>query len=896
MSKQNKANPQRLTHILIGGLVALLCLTFVQTAHPAVPNIPPSVLAELQTMSPSEQVALAREYGFDLPTNDSYSVEVMQDDLLGRPGKELEMFERAERMQVERAMTEQTAKFKDGEAAELKRFGLELFDLEVSTFSPVDDMPIPESYPVGPGDSFNIFLYGNEELDLSLSVNRDGLLLLPRLGPLHVAGLTLAEVKEIVGAKVATQLVGTKAVVSFGKLRAMNVYLAGDVKAPGSYSVSGLATTLQVLFAGGGVSDIGSLRNIQVKRHGKTVAELDTYDILLRGDTSGDIRLVSGDTIFVPTVERLVTVDGEVKRPAIYELDESEDLGDLIDMAGGLSAYGYAKSASLKRPEKGGSNAIRLQVNLADKQDLKTELSDGDSLFVAAIKDEVVNQVVLRGAVARPGGYEWFPGQRVSDLLGSLDEDLLDETDISTGLVLRRTGDGLEIEALSLDLENAIENSGGTEDLILQPKDELLVFALPYLNDSYQALIEAADEPGDVPMGFDRFEQYEMTNLNTITEAEPLKGEGKDFEKGFEDRSDLIEQAVFRLEAQAKAPSDTRVIEVSGDVRLPGKYPLLQDRSIEALISLAGGFANSAFLGFVEVTRTNFKSQGEAFISSIKVPLKGSSDYKPFLLEPLDQIRVSRIPNWSYGNKVEINGSVAFPGTYPIVQGERLSSLIERAGGLNPNAFAEGSVLIKVEAQKRERAQLEQMINTIQRASLAEAQTRERETSPVSGDIRGEIQLLKSMLESEATGRVVIDLPAILRGDQSADIKLESGDSLTVPEFNNTVSVLGEVRKPGTFIFESNRSLSDYIEEAAGNTVRADEKETYVVRANGSIDYIGGGVSLLSFKRSDQDDLRPGDTIVVPVNEEYLPLISRYKEVSTVVFQSVASLYPLFRL
>ena len=173
---------------------------------------------------------------------------------------------------------------------ELKRFGLELFDAEVSTFAPVDDMPAPDGYFLGAGDTLYIYMYGNEEADLVLSVNRDGQLILPRLGPISVAGLTFDQVRELINAKVSSQLVGTKAVVSMGKLRAMNVFLAGDVVAPGSYSVSGLSSVLQVLYAGGGVTDIGSLRNIEVKRRGSVVAKLDTYDILLRGDTSGDVR------------------------------------------------------------------------------------------------------------------------------------------------------------------------------------------------------------------------------------------------------------------------------------------------------------------------------------------------------------------------------------------------------------------------------------------------------------------------------------------------------------------------------------------------------------------------------------------------------------------------------
>ena len=456
-------------------------VSFVPQAISAVPNIPPSLMEQLKNMSPAQQARLARQYGFVLPQASAAQVPA-----IGAQGEELTQDPRVRQRLLENEIQRSLAEDGLGEQEDLddtlKRFGRELFDREISTFSPVDDMPAPDGYRVGPGDSINLYLYGNEEVDAVLSVNREGQLILPRLGPLSVAGLTFGQVKEVIEAKVASQLVATKAVVSLGKLRAINVFLAGDVLAPGSYSVSGLSTVLQVLYAGGGVSEIGSLRNIQVKRRGKVVATLDAYDILLRGDTSGDVRLASGDTVFVATAERLVSVDGEVKRPAIYETLPSDTLGDLLQMSGGLSASGYAKSASIERRMPGQSSVTRVQVDLDNSKDLGQALFDGDSLVVAAIKEEVGNQVLLRGAAARPGGYAWFDGQRITDLVGSLDDDLLAETDLSTGLIVRRTGVGLEIEAIAFDLGEAISNRGGTADLTLQEKDEVLIFALPYLS------------------------------------------------------------------------------------------------------------------------------------------------------------------------------------------------------------------------------------------------------------------------------------------------------------------------------------------------------------------------------------------------------------------------------
>ena len=879
-------------------LICMVALAMITgPAWAANPNIPPAMLAQLQNMSLADQAALAKQYGIDLPGVGGLGSQALEESVLGERGEEIELFDRVQQLQLETEIRQRLAEEQDEEDesdAELKRFGLELFDSEISTFAPVDSMPAPDGYRMGPGDTLNIYLYGNEDSDLTLAVNRDGQLVLPRLGPLSVSGLTFDQVKEVIDAKVASQLVGTKAVVSLGKLRAINVFLAGDVVAPGSYSVSGLATVLQVLYSGGGITEIGSLRNIEVKRRGAVVGTLDAYDILLRGDTSGDMRLASGDTVFVPTVKSLVSIDGEVKRPAIYEVIPQNSLESLLQMAGGLTASGYARSASIERRDPSKALYERLQVDLTDSKDLNMKLFNGDSLEVAAIKDEVSNQVTIRGAVARAGGYAWVEGMYLSDLLGNLDNDLLSDTDLSTGLIVRRTGFGLEIEALAFDLGKAIRNPRGEEDPILRSKDEVLVFALPYLNESYQKLVNAnADDDAPALKGFEEGADGELI-LSLSTDESDEEKEKK--EKRYEDRSALIEEVVFRLEAQAKTPASTQVVEIAGDVRLPGKYPLLEDRSIDALIALAGGFENSAYLASAEVTRVRFDATGAARISAFDIPLQQRDSGQSLQLEALDQIRISRIPNWSYGDAVELTGALLFPGNYPIVPGEMLSSVLNRAGGIAENGFPQGAVLIKREAKKREQEQLQRLIASIQRNTLAQSQTREQDNSPGTADAEAELEFLEKVLDSEAGGRVVIDLPAILAGDSGADIQLGAGDTLHVPEYNNTVSVIGEVRQPGTFQYELDRTVRDYVDLAAGNTVRADEKDTYVVRANGGVDRVSVKPSLISFTPSSAQTLHPGDTIVVPVDEEYQPVLTRYKEVSTVVFQSIASLYPLFRL
>ena len=896
----------------------------------------PQMMAQLQQMSPREQKALAKQYGIELPQGIGGAQQQADPGVLGAPGEPIEVFDRVPRYfdGLDRRSDEQFRRYQrglEGEKDELERFGLSIFDREISTFSPVDDMPVPENYALGPGDSVNVLLYGKEQEELLLMVTRDGKLQFPRLGSVSVAGMTFADLKAVIEERVKRQFVGTSAVVSVGKLRSINVFLAGEVVAPGSYSVSGLSTVTQVLYAAGGVTDIGTLRNIQVKRQGKTVVSLDMYDLLLRGNTSGDIRLSSGDTVFVPVMNSLVTADGEVRRPALYETLASDSVGSLLQMAGGVAAQGYSRSASISRYEDGETSRSRIQLNLDDEADLTVKVVDGDYLEVGRIKEDIRSQVTLRGSVARPGGFAWRDGLRVSDLLGSIDDDLLDETDLNTGLIVRRTGQGLEVEALGFSLLEAMQHNGSDADLLLRPNDEVIIFSLPYVNDSYKKVKALAEHSAASLRGRDgqesirdrlvkqidgsykvapiiekeSFESERGSERETAREDERIavfEAESQyryEFEaEEKEDRQDLIAEVVDRFEAQALDPSMTETVSVTGDVRMPGIYPLLKSRKLGLVLNLAGGFEASALLDRAEVTRTSFGADGSASLRSIVIPLKDVlSGESEFELEARDQVQIKRVPNWSFGDVVEISGSVMFPGEYPIGPGESLSSILVRAGGLNQVAFAEGAILIKTSAKKREQEQIRKLVASIQRNEISRSRTRENEENVgAQSELASREELIDLLLDEDVGGRVVIDLSAILMGDEGADIGLQAGDSLFVPEFSNTVSVIGEVREPGTFRFQQDRTVNDYVEYAAGASTRALAKEIYVVRANGAVERLGGGRKLFKFDSTRSVGIRPGDTIVVPVNEDYQPTLTKYREVTTVVFNSVASLFPLFRL
>lgn len=866
--------------------LGVLAIFFSQILN-AAQQVPPELLSQVQSMSPDQREMLARQYGIELPYQDNAETE---QGSLGEPAAPLI---------VPEAVQQRLSQYSDSQVLEsqlvaddeLKKFGHDFFSGEVSTFAPVDSAPAPSNYELGAGDVLNVYLYGNESADLTLTVNRDGILLFPRLGPISVVGLTFEEAKELIAARVSSQLVGTKAVISISKLRAINVFLAGEVAVPGNYSVSGLSTAMQALFTSGGITELGSLRNIEVKRQGETLRILDLYDVLLRGDTTGDARLVSGDTVFVPLSQSEVKVTGAVKRPAVYEVRAGESIGDVIAMAGGLSSRGYAKEIAVER--RGLDSLSQLQIDLSATSEKEIELSDGDKIEVREINNEILNRVLVRGALVRPGGYAWFKGMRVSDVIDNVDDDLRAEADLSAALLVRRTGIGLEISTQTVDLKAAILQPGSQADILLNSKDELLVFALPYVNESYQnQFLEEEDT--------DLLDSIRTKRGMQLPADEALKTEeGKEesaADTSYEDRRVLIDEVVAKLEAQAQTPETTLVVEVNGDVRLPGKYPLPEDKKLSSLFGLAGGFETSAYLRQVEVNRTTFDDRGRAINRTYTVDLNEDNFESSFELKPLDQIRVKRIPFWSYGDTVEITGAVEFPGKYSIAPGDSLSMILDRTGGLADFAFPEGAVLIKASARKREREQIERLVATLQKNNISQRQTREAEDSLNAGVSEDDFNLIEDLLDSAVTGRVIIDLPAIIEGDSAGDIRLENGDSLHIPYMTDTVMVVGEVREPGTFRYSESRSIDDYVALAAGATVRADNKEIYIVRANGSVRRYANNRSLLKFTTSDRAVIEAGDTVVVPLNEEYQPVLSRYKEVSTVIFQSIASLYPLFRL
>ena len=718
----------------------------------------------------------------------------------------------------------------------LKPFGYELFSRKISTFAPGTNVPVPSNYLIGPGDQLSVQLFGSQNRNLRLVVGRDGRVNFPELGPIEVIGKTFDVVSSEIEARVARQIIGTQASVSMGNVRSIQVFIMGEVKKPGSYTVSGLSTVTSALYASGGIQPTGSMRDIQLKRQGATVRRLDLYDLLLRGDTSSDATLLPGDVIFIPPVGATATVDGEVKRPAIYELKGKTSLSALIALAGGLTAEGDDSRISLVRYGQD-RRRVAVNVSLETPEAKSSPIANGDLVRVARLRPTIESGITLEGHVYRPGVTAWREGMRISDLIPSLDE-LMSNADVNYILVRRESTTDKSLTILSADLAAALREPGSVNDLLLSPRDRVMVF---------------------------------------------------DFQAG---RRLLIDPLLEELRRQSRLDDPTRIVGINGRVKAPGDYPLEPEMRVSDLLRAGGKLDPAAYSGTAELSRfrrADGERQSELLQIDLAAILSGNSA-ADVLLQPFDVLTIKELPEWSTRESVTLLGEVRFPGSYPIRRGETLRSVIERAGGLSTLAFTRGAVFTREELRQRELQRAKELSQRLRRDLAAVAiQTSQASQSGDAAQSALAAQALLSQLEDASpVGRLVINLDGVLAREVGSrdDIILRNGDQLIVPKIKQEVAVIGEVQNSTANLYRAGLSRNDYLSLSGGLTNRADGKRTYVVRADGSVVASTGG---WFGKRGDMN-IQPGDTIVVPLDTERLPPLPLWQAVTGILYNAAVAL------
>ena len=665
---------------------------------------------------------------------------------------------------------------------EVKPFGYDLFTGQQRALRAVTDIPVPDNYVLGPGDTVQVQLFGKENVEYELPVTRNGMLLLPNIGPVPVAGLTFSRLQEEIRSRITTQLIGVKASVTLGKLRSIRIFAMGDVERPGSYVISGLSNMTNALFASGGVKTIGSLRDIQLKRDGKTIARLDLYDLLLKGDMRSNVRLLPGDVIFVPPVGDTVTIVGQVRRPAIYELKKERTVAELVEMAGGFAPDALLQDASIERFSSAGVRTM-LAIDLSRTGGLEMAVHNGDIINVPSMSDQLQNVVTLYGHVQRPGVRQWYRGMRMTDLIGNLRE-LLPGADSRYVLIKRENPDDRGMALLAADLGKALVEKGEA-DVPLQPRDEVYVF----------------DIHGD--------------------------------------RSKIIEPLLDALRYQARPGSLYQEASVIGMVHHPGRYPVYEGMKVSTLLKAAGGLTDNAYILKAELTRFVVEN-GERRVQLRKdidiSAIIGGDEGGDITVKPYDQLVVRRIPDWIDQGSFEITGEVRFPGTYPIERGEKLSALLRRAGGLTEDAYPRGAVFVRESIRQREQEQIDRLVARLEQDLAAiSVEGRDIGKDKDKALVEGEV-LLGQMREARALGRMVIRLEDILDERKDLDITLQPGDKLYIPRQYEDVIVMGEVYHPTSHLYEGKYDLNDYIRLSGGVNEKGNKRAIYVVHADGAVE------------------------------------------------------------
>ncbi|HQL00322.1 MAG TPA: SLBB domain-containing protein [Smithellaceae bacterium] len=907
--------------------------------------------------------------------------------------------------------------YQDVSVDTLKPFGYDFFHgADIRILTQRRDIPVPAGYVVGPGDQINILLWGRVSARHTLTVDRDGKITVPDIGPIQVAGMTFEQASERLIGK-ASQITGTNIDISMGATRTIPIFVLGDVARAGAHTIGALATITDALLLAGGPSAIGSMRRVELRRGDKVVTHFDLYDLFLKGDKSRDVVLQAGDVVFVPVTGPLVGITGNVKRPAIYELKDKFDLAHVIDLAGGVIPSAYTQQMQVERIVR---NEKQIVIDINDKTlDLVKNfvLQDADLVKIFPIMDYDDNAVYLQGNVKRPGRYAYQPGMKIRDIIGKPD-DLLAETYFDYALIKRENPPGRDVVLIPFHLGRLILKNDEAYNYALTPKDRVFIFNKSLFEDKpfvtvegeirgNSSLSEKDAEKTDTAQAArnrrilaelaamkeellknDRFYLYaakiEEIEEEIKTQARPTPGAMRYLQSELEraDRPDLTDRLIklekqmqvsrrvelegnmkvkdailnagglttaasrdkgqiirqysnnefktfyFNVEsAMADDPRDNLILQdkdrivihsiwerhpktsvfITGDVTNPGTYQFTQNLTVRDLVFKAGNVLKSAYLDEAEITSVRVVDGKMGSLSHQTISLRKALEGDPahnVKLAPNDRLLVKTIADYETVRFVSLSGQVMFPGRYPFKKGERLSDLLNRAGGFTPHAYLRGAYFTRASARTLQQKGLTEMVDRLEReimaagaGELATALSPE-EIAAKKAELEQRQKFMNNLKNLKATGRMTIYLAdAAKLKNTEYDFELEDGDALHVPEKNNVVNVVGSVMSHGSHLYSSSLNYQDYIDQAGGYSYYADPGNTYVLKVDGSARKIsrthigwnsarsrwemtayGGEISLIE----------PGDTIVVPEKFERIAWLREIKDISTILMNIAA--------
>lgn len=643
-------------------------------------------------------------------------------------------------------------------------FGRNIFSNRRLTFESDMNIATPADYRLGAGDVVYVDVWGASQKNYETTVTPEGQIVLEGFGPVHVAGMTVDQANRHLRQTLGARYQSSNMRLTVGQTKTITVNVMGEVRNPGTFTLSAFSTVFHALYMAGGTNEIGTLRNIKIYRNNREISTVDIYDYILNGKMTGNVRLASGDVIVVGPYECLVQVAGKVRRPMYYEMKPTESVGTVLKYAGGFTGEAYQALVTLVR-KSGGQYSV---YTLDEFERNGFQVKDADSLFVDSTLNRYENMVEVKGSVFRPGKYQMDGSistvrQLVEAAGGPQEEALVNHA------VMRRRKDDRTLEVLSIDLQALMEHK--LPDIPLRNEDELYV-------------------PG----------RNEIQSELTLT--------------------------------------------IQGEVLYPGEYEYAENMSVEDFILLAGGLRDAASTVKVDVSRrirnNRAHEEGENIARSYSFELSEGFAIREdsnFKLQPFDEVYVRRSPGYTEQQHVRVEGEVAFEGIYTLTRkASRLSDLIREAGGLTREAYAKGARLER-RLTPEEKLNQQTMLKVI-----------------TAGD---STNLAKVELGDFKPIGINLDMALANPGNDQWDIVLRADDRVVIPQYNNTVSINGEVMYPNTVAYKEGESLRYYINQAGGYGQQARKSHVFAVNMNGTVTKV---------KRAR--DIQPGSSLVVPAKSK----------------------------
>ena len=726
----------------------------------------------------------------------------------------------------------------------LQVFGRKLFDEVPTTFAPLDRIPVPTNYVLGPGDELLIHVWGKIDLDTRVTVDRNGQIFVPTVGTLTVAGLRYEQVQSSLHSAIATLYKDFDLNVTMGQLRSIQVFVLGSARQPGVYTISSLSTLVNALFTSGGPSATGSMRHIQLRRNDQVITEFDLYDLLRRGDKSHDVQLLPGDVIYIPPAGQQVAIIGSVNEPGIYEIKGDETVASALSDAGGATNLADEDRVLLERIEN--HEGRQAESFAMDDSGLKRTLRDGDLLRVYPLSPRFDNAVTLRGNVGQPGRYAWHNGMRVSDLIPNrqflLTRDYWNQQNF---LVPERIAHpfGLAPDQFNPQTGTNVPTPTNTPPVVNQ-------------QNGFNAQNGFNQQPGP--------NQQNTSNVQNVpngqTAPNTQSGSNSNTQNGLNPQTGMNQQNGGTQQSATNQQTETNT-----------QNEAIQRSEASFAAARNGEEINWDYAAIERLDQHDLSTRLIAFNLANAIDDSASADN--VVLQPGDVVTIFSekdipLPVDKHAAFVRVDGEVNAPGIYRIGPGETLRDIVKRAGGLTPHSYLYASQLNRVSTRRAEEIEIRQSTAQMQRDLLARnaatSTVGTSNTADQQAQLSSQQALIAQLAAVQPTGRVVLAMkPDASSVDDIPAFPLEDGDTFYIPPELNTVQVSGAVYNENAFRYERQKKLFVYLNDAGGPTRQADTKRIFLIRADGTV------ISRQTrgdFWRSDFDKttLLPGDAIIVP--------------------------------